>query len=158
MPKRPALEQYQEKLAEARVLARGAAKDLRGRAKELMLELGTIAEVYEQLTGEPLPEIAVLNGSRSSRRGRGGNSAKASRGHPGRSGKPGKRSTLKGHYSGKTIPEAVLAAIGKSKTGLGPSEIAEKIGGNRNSISVAMVGMVKDGSIKRAGRGRYVVA
>lgn len=157
MPKRPALEQYQEKLAEARVLARGVAKDLRGRAKELVLELGTIAEVYEQLSGEPLPEIAALNSPRRNGRGRGASSGRIGRGTPDRSGKRGKRTTLKGHYSGKTIPEAVLAAIGKSKSGLGPSEIAEKIGGNRNSISVAMVGMMKDGLIKRASRGKYVV-
>lgn len=55
-----------------------------------------------------------------------------------------------------TILDAVVSALGESKTGLRPKVIAKRLGGNWNSIAVAMTGMVKDGLIKRAERGRNV--
>lgn len=159
MARRSAIDQYHAKLAEARDLGQSAARDLRAMAKELLKQLSELSEAYQQITGEPMPELSGAGSAARTRRsgrspaGKGGKSAGTKRG-----GKRGKRSPLKGSYAGKTIPEAVVAALGKSKSGLGPKEIAEKIGGNRNSISVAMNGMVRDGLIKRAERGIYVVA
>lgn len=160
MAKRSAIAQYHAKLAEAQALAKGASKHLRSRAKELVTELEELNAAYEEMMGESLPEWSGEGAALRTRTRRGAGRATGTRTAATRKsgGKRGKRSPLKGAYAGKTIPEAVVAALGKNKKGLGPKEIAEKIGGNRNSISVAMNGMVKDGLIKRVGRGSYIAA
>lgn len=154
MAKRPAIEQYHAKIEEARAIAQGAAADLRSRAKELIGELESIRAAYEELMGEPLPEFG--GPAPAKRRGRPAGRGTKRTGSRGGKGSRGRRTQLKGSYAGKTIPEAVVAALGKSKSGLGPTEIAEKIGGNRSSVAVALSGMVKEGLIKRAERGTYV--
>lgn len=150
MAKRSTTNDFEAKINEARRLAQDAAKELRARGKSLLRDLDSVNAMYLDLTGAPLPELSALNGAAGSRRGGKARSTAAAG--------PRKRKGLKGDYTGKTIPEAVLAAVGKSKSGLGPGEIATKIGGNRNSVAVALSLMVKEGQLKRAERGKYIAA
>ncbi len=147
---------YESKLAEADRLAKQAARELRDEAKALVGELEEVAAAYEELTEQKLPELARLaGGSRGSKTSR---PAPSSGRKPGGSAPRGRRTKLSGAYAGLTIPDAIHKAIGKSKKGIGPSEIAKKIGGNPNSVAVALSAMVKDREIKKAGRARYVQA
>ncbi|MCA9280837.1 MAG: hypothetical protein H6812_04460 [Phycisphaeraceae bacterium] len=146
MAKRSAMDRYHSKLAEAQAIAKDAARDLEARAQELVSELNEVRSAYEAIMGSPMSEPTGRTGARSGRRKASSSSKPARR----------KRKGLSGAYAGMTIPDAVVAALKKHKSGLGPREIADTIGGNKNSISVAINGMVKDGTIKRAGRGVYV--
>ncbi|MCA9280890.1 MAG: hypothetical protein H6812_03640 [Phycisphaeraceae bacterium] len=154
MSKRAAIDRYHSKLAEAQSIAKDAARDLREAARDLLTELAGLGEDYEKLMGEPMPELAgagVSSGRPRTRRA-------PKRGRPAKkagTGRRGKRSPLSGQFEGMTISEAVVALLKKNKSGLGPREITEAIGGNRNSVSVAMNSMLKDGAIKRIGRGLY---
>lgn len=147
---------YESKLAEADRLAKQAARELRDEAKSLVGELQGIAAAYEELTEQQLPELASLAGAK---RGARASRSAAPSGRKSGGGAPrGRRSKLSGAYAGMTIPDAIHKAIGKSKKGIGPSEIAQKIGGNKNSVAVALSAMVKDREIKKAGRARYIQA
>lgn len=54
-----------------------------------------------------------------------------------------------------TVNDAIVKSLKGIKNGLGPGEVASKIGGNKNTVTVAMSNMAKDGAIKRIGRGKY---
>ncbi|MEQ9617522.1 MAG: hypothetical protein RLN60_05750 [Phycisphaerales bacterium] len=143
--KKQALEKYRSIMEQADQIADQAAKEVRARAKELIEELAELGEEYEELTGEELPEAARLNGS----------AAKARKKPSSTGGGARKKTKLKGPYADLTVSDAITKAIKGSKEGMGPAEVAEKIGGNKNTVTVAMSNMAKDGSIKRVARGAY---
>jgi len=149
MAKKSALEQYEAKLAEAEKYAGDAAKEMREHAAALVDELKEVEADYSTLTGKDLPELAKLGGS-----GRKGSKTSSKAGTSGKR----TRKKLSGKYQGMTIPDAVEAAIGNSKSGLGPQEIADKIGGNKQSVAVAVAKMVKEKRLKRVERGLYTKA
>lgn len=142
-----AYDQYVSMIEEADKLADQAASEAREKAKEHLDALKELNAVYEELTGEQLPELARLNGS----------SAKGLRKSKKKSSGGRKRGKLKGQYAGLTVPDAITKALKGVKNGLGPADVTQKIGGNKNTVTVAMSNMAKEGTIKRIGRGLYTV-
>jgi DNA-binding CsgD family transcriptional regulator len=134
-----ALSEYRTMMAQADKLAGKAAEEIRDKAREHLASLKSLATEYEELTGKTLPEYARKSGT-------------SSRGSDGRS-----KTRLKPAYAGMTVREAITKALKGLKNGLGPAEVAEKIGGNKNTVSVAMSTMFKDGEIKRKGQGKYTL-
>ncbi|MEQ9617060.1 MAG: hypothetical protein RLN60_03400 [Phycisphaerales bacterium] len=143
--KKQALEKYRSIMEQADQIADQAAKEVRARAKELIEELAELGEEYEELTGEELPEAARLNGTASSSRKKSPSSGGGTR----------KKTKLRGAYADLTVPDAIIKALKGVKEGMGPADVAEKIGGNKNTVTVAMSNMAKDGTIKRVARGTY---
>ncbi|MEM8835221.1 MAG: hypothetical protein AAGD00_05320 [Planctomycetota bacterium] len=148
MAKKSALAAYQAKRDEIKALEAEAAQEMRDEAASHVDALKQLARDYEDLTGKALPELAKLGGSSGST---------SSRGRAGRNGSAKRvRRGLSGAYEGMTIPEAIIAVLKKSKKPMGPADLADAIGANKNSLSVALSGMMKDKLVKRKGRGEYM--
>ena len=142
--KTQALDKYRSMMEEADKLADQAAKEIRERAKELVATLKELGEEYEYLTGKDLPELASIQGkSRATKSTKSGSTPR------------GKRGKLKGAYADLTVNDAIIKAIKGKKNGLGPADVAAAIGGNKNTVTVAMSNMAKDGTITRVARGLY---
>jgi len=142
--KTEALSKYRSIMAEADKLADQAAGEIRVKAKEHLAALKELGEEYEYLTGKELPELG-----RTTSKARSNSSTNAGS-------KPrGKRAKLKGAFADLTVNDAIVKAIKGKKNGLGPADVAAKIGGNKNTVTVAMSNMARDGTIKRVARGLY---
>lgn len=144
MATKSAIERYEAKQAELDQLAADAKGEMREQAKAIIAELKDLNDKYYYLTGEDLPEYGKVSGGGGKKGG-------------GKSSGGGKRTRTKlsGKYEGMTIPDAIEAAIGNTKSGMGPQEIADKIGGNKQSVAVAVAKMVKESRLKRVSRGKY---
>lgn len=141
--KTQALNKYRTMLAEADKIADEAAEEIRAKARDHVQAIKDLNAEYEELTGKALPEYNRVTGG--GRRSSGG------------SGPRGKRTKLAGQYAGLTVPDAIRKALKGVKNGLGPGDVAEKIGGNKNTVTVAMSNMAKDGELKRPARGKYTL-
>jgi len=141
--KTQALSKYRSIMAEADKLADQAAKEIRNKAKEHLAALKELGDEYEYLTGKDLPELGSTKGEARTTSTR---SASTPR---------GKRTKLKGAFAGMTVNDAIVKAIKGKKNGLGPADVAKAIGGNKNTVNVAMSNLNKDGTIKRVSRGLY---
>lgn len=142
--KTQALTKYRSIMAEADKLADQAASEIRTKAKEHLAALKELGEEYEYLTGKDLPEL-----------GKATPKARTSTSTSKSSAPRGKRTKLKGAFADMTVNDAIVKAIKDKKNGLGPADVATKIGGNKNTVTVAMSNMAKDGTVKRVSRGLY---
>jgi len=142
--KTQALSKYRSIMAEADKLADQAASEIRTKAKEHLAALKELGDEYEYLTGKDLPEL-----------GKASPKARTSSSTNGSSAPSGKRTKLKGAYAGLTVNDAIVKAVKGLKNGLGPGDVAEKIGGKKNTVTVAMSNLAKDGTITRVDRGLY---
>jgi len=145
--KTQALTKYRSIMAEADKLADQAASEIRTKAKEHLAALKELGEEYEYLTGKDLPELGKATPKART------SSATTKSSAPGAP--RGKRAKLKGAFAGMTVNDAIVKAIKDKKNGLGPADVATKIGGNKNTVTVAMSNMAKDGTVKRVSRGLY---
>jgi len=147
MATKSAIERYEQKQAELDKLVADATTEIREQAKAIIAELKELNDKYFYLTGKDLPEYEKVSGGGGKKGG-------------GKSSGGGKRTRTKltGKYGGMTIPDAIEAAIGNTKSGVGTQEIADKIGGNKQSVAVAVAKMVKEKRLKRVERGLYTKA
>lgn len=141
--KEQALTKYRSMIAEADKLAEDAAQEVRTKAKEHIQAIRDLNNEYEELTGKTLPEYARLNGG--ARKSAGGSQG------------GGRKTKLSGQYADMTVPNAIVKSLKGVKNGLGPREVAEKIGGNKNTVTVAMSNMAQEGTLKRPSRGKYTL-
>jgi len=142
-----ALTKYRSIMAEADKLADQAASEIRTKAKEHLAALKELGDEYEYLTGKDLPELSkAAPKARTSSATTKSSAPRTPR---------GKRTKLKGAYSGMKVNDAITKAIKGKKNGLGPAHVAKAIGRNKNTVTVAMSNMAKDGTVKRVSRGLY---
>lgn len=137
-----ALSQYRTMMSQAEKLANKAAEEVWGKAREHIAALKSLSDEHEELTGKPLPEYKRSPSAPKRDRIGGGGHA---------------RTSLKGAYAGMTVRDAIKKSLKGVKNGLGPAQVAEKIGGNKDTVTVAMSTMAKDGELTRPSRGRYTL-
>ncbi len=156
MPRNSAIETYNARLDEAKGIALAASKELRARARTLVKELQAINAAYADLHGRDIPEIDPL------RAGAGRHGRNTPQPSDYRDSQPGTkirrpREKRKGPYADMTITDAVLVYLRKSRKPRSASEIVEELGGNIQSVRMALVVMAKKGRLKRVSHGVYTL-